>query len=238
MHHKTNGKHLVIVINSCANYYVRAVPPLLETLVKANVPMDCLHVVVGDATAQIDETSDNGVTYHHRQWCNIDNNGLLWVTQERPSALSDAMWILYLHDTSLVDDNPTFWDAAYKVISDHETLFDCVRLHQPFSMGMGFYKVEWLLKPHVASYLNQLVNYDVNRKPAIKAGLHILEDTLFKFALQGHGRLATLPNVYQVVEREKRMYGSDVPRIVEYYAIPGIYKIKANWNADNLRTDL
>lgn len=230
---------LAIVVNSCAGYYDKTVPPLLDSLRAADVPMNAVHVVVGDARDTSDATLSNGVSYHFRKWCNLDNNGMLWLTMEHPDSIHQQFkWVLYLHDTTLVEP-AHFWDSANKTVQEHNQA-QCIRIHQPFSMGIGFYRVDWLFSNDVSNYMNSLVNYDASneRKMAMKRNLEVLEDTLFKHAMRGHGHIVTLPNVYNVVERNKRMYGTDMPRIVEFYSIPGIYKIKANWDPMRLHTAL
>lgn len=224
-----------VVINSCVGYCPVSVPPLLESLETAGVPREAIHVVVGECE-QDDDVEEGGVQVHRRRWCNLDNNGLLWLTRDHPKP---APWVVYLHDTSLVAEQ--FWSECRAVVSDlsaQQPPVSCARLHSPFSMGMGFYSVDWLQSKPVGRCMEALVNLDPHKKEEMKRDLEQLEDTLFKFALSGQGRCETLPNGCEVVERSKTMYGTAVPRIVEYYRCPGVYKIKANWGPEALHTNL
>lgn len=218
---------LSIVINTCKDYYKVTVPPLLESLEKANVPKECIFIVVGDCDNEEDKII-NDIPYYFRRYCNIDNNAMLWITQEEPAVMSE--WIIYLHDTSLVA--PEFWEKSHNIIKNIDNETTCIKLYKQFSMGMGFYKKNWLYTELIKNYMKGFINYDKSQKSKIKENLVVLEDTLFKFTERGpeYGICIYLDNEYKVVERNRKMYGTDIPRIVEYYENPGIYKIKANWS--------
>lgn len=217
-----------VVITSCLAYADSTLPPLLASLDKAGVPKDHIHVVVGECDAD-DDVMQDGIAMHRRTWCNIDNNGLMWVCMEQPP-LQD--WIVYLHDTSYVADS--FWESCRAIVDSVEPGTTCIRLHAPFSMGMGFYSLAWVTSQAVQDYMRGLLNYDLAAKPGIKADLCVLEDTLFKFAERGHGDCMTLPNAYSVVDSNVQMYGTKTPRLVEYYSTPGVYKVKANWGQSHV----
>jgi hypothetical protein len=222
-----------VVINTCLGFHRATVPLLLESLDRAGVPKDAIRVVVGECEEDRD-ACENGVWHHYRRWCNIDNNGILWLTQESGEV---APWVVYLHDTSLVEPE-TFWSDCQTIVSERFPHADCIRLHHPFSMGMGFYRTEWLRSEPVRRYMEGFMCYDPTKKIDIKQRLDVLEDTLFKFAEAGRGECATLDNIYKIVEYGRTMYGTDIPRIVEFYRHPGIYKIKANWDPEMLHVKL
>lgn len=222
-----------VVVNTCLGYHRVTVPPLLESLGKAGVPMEAVRVVVGECEEERD-ACEGGIWHHYRRWCNLDNNGMLWLTQE---AHNVTPWVMYLHDTSLVEAE-TFWSECQTIVSERFPDADCIRLHHPFSMGMGFYKTEWLRSEPVRRYMEGLVCYDPQKKMELKQNLDVLEDTLFKFAEAGHGGCANLGNAYKVVDHGRTMYGTSVPRMVEFYRHPGIYKIKANWDPGMLHVNL
>jgi hypothetical protein len=210
-----------IVVNTCKDYFKHTVPPLLASLEAAQVPQNAIFVVVGDCEANEEHTLE-GIRYIFRRYSNLDNNGLMWITQETPPYLAD--WVCYLHDTSLVTTD--FWRNVFAIINNPTTTrAPCTRLYEHHSMGMGFYRTDWLCSPPVKQYMATLVNEDTSKRQEIKNNLDVLEDTLFTFADVCH----TLENEYTVVETGRTMYGTDTPRIVEYYRLPGIYKIKANW---------
>lgn len=215
-----------IVVNSCKDYYDKTVQPLITSLEEANIPKERIFVVVGDCDTNEEQIID-GIQYIFRRYSNMDNNGIMWITQENPSCLED--WIIYLHDTSLVVKD--FWQKSLDIINDpSNNEVSCIRLYANHSMGMGFYKKEWMYSNHVMNYMKAIVNEDKSKRQELKNNLDLLEDTLFKYAIRtANGICKTLVNEYKVVERDRKMYGTDIPRIVEYYESPGIYKIKANW---------
>lgn len=216
-----------VVVNSCAAYCEIAAPLLIESLRAQRVPDDRVHVVVGDCPGSPRDEIRRGVMHHFRPFCNLDNNGLIWLAVE-DGLFGREGWLVYLHDTSLVTDG--FWQHAEEIAANAEAAGAvCVRLHGPFSMGMGLYKLSWLRSGAVRELLAGLRNLDADRKQAIKNDLRTLEDTLFQHAdREGPGRCLTLANEYRVLRTDVRMYGTDVPRIVEFYALPGVLKIKAN----------
>lgn len=212
-----------IVINSCLDYKDKALPPLLESLQNAGVPKECIHIVLGQCDKEQDISID-GIQYHYRRWYNVDNNAMLWLTQEKPEL--NGEWIVYLHDTSLVADY--FWNSCQNIIAGYYS-FDAIKLYHMFSMGMGFYKTAFLYKDDVSSFMKSLENFDRNRLLDIKNQLSLTEDTIFKYGQKNNYRIGVLPNEYKVVEHDVKMYGSYIPRIKEFYQSPGIYKIKANY---------
>ena len=236
-----------VVITTCRSYAPVAVPPLLRSLRRAGVPDEAVHVVVGECQEVGDERVD-GVWHHRRRYCNLDNNGLMWLGLEAKTDQCTAPewvapewvapewvapeWVVYLHDTCLVA--PHFWARTLRVVASLPPRAACVRLHRPFSMGMGLYRTAWVQSPRVAAYLRRLVNLDPGKTAALKRNLRVLEDTLFKFA--NPTKCLTLANKYTVAARnlvlaDYREAAADaVPRLVEYYATPGVYKLKANYD--------
>ena len=169
------------------------------------------------------------VAYHYVPYCNIDNNGLMWLTQCASLPTQQAGWIVYLHDTCLVA--PHFWASCRRVVEDLAGDANAVMMHLPFSMGIGFYRLAWLRTPQVVMYMAGLRNDDPARIKDIKSNLAVLEDTLFKYlAVTDKPKLRALQNEYALEVLEDNPYGTDTPRAAEYYATPGVYKLKANWN--------
>ena len=224
-----------VVINTCVAYVNIAVPPLLHSLAAAGVPAQRVHVVVGDADFERDEEPPLGPSYHYRSTYNIDNNGLLWLTQD-PRAAAAHKWVFYLHDTCEV--HPEFWHKVTAMAREAGGgAADAVMMYSPFSMGMGLYRVAWLKTAAVRDYMATILNPDPAMKSTIKQNLTSLEDTLFKQGPALGGKVvvpATLKR--EVLEEKVLVYGTDTPRIKEYYEAAGVYKYKANWGQSTLLT--
>lgn len=220
-----------VVVNTCEGYFRVSVPRLLDSLWRAGVPRNEVIVVVGESEDPRDEIIDD-VKYVFRGTYNIDNNGLVWLAEEHEFEIDE--WIVYLHDTTEVDDD--FW---VKVLDLARGLrCNCARLVPWNSMGMGLYRASWLASAGVRDFMTGIKNLDPGKKLAIKNDLAALEDTLFKFA---GSECETLKNPYVVDPdpRQSKPYGTDTPRIVEHYPIPGIRKFKANWGQSRvLKCDL
>lgn len=237
-----------VVITTCMAYAPFTVPPLVKTMLAAGVPPDAIHVVVGESRVTADAVqhivSPPGVKppalpglpaplapvqYHYVPYCNIDNNGLMWLTQSETLPLPAEGWIMLLHDTCLVASH--FWDMCGRVVADLAGDADAIMMHLPFSMGIGFYRLGWLRTPEVVRYMRSLCNVDPANIAAIKANAGVTEDTLFKYVIinGGKGKLRALKNTRESELMSNNPYGTNTPRLAEYYAVPGVYKLKANW---------
>lgn len=213
-----------VVINSCLGFYEIAARTLVNSLKSVGVPLSAIHVVVGESPEESD-TQIEGIAHHFRRWCNIDNNGFLWLTQENHGLHG---WVFYMHDTCLVVNG--FWESCLRLVKEvfpHD--ISCVRLRTPVSMGMGFYKIEWLRTAQVVEALRNEINEDPSKKMDIKKDIHRLEDFVFHLAERDGKGCASLENKYTVVQQNVKMYGSETPRIIELYQVPGVLKIKANY---------
>lgn len=224
---------ITVVITSCIAYAPFTVPHLVNSLVASGVPPAAIHVVVGESRVTRNVIQHVGptaaVAYHYVPYCNIDNNGLMWLTQSDVLPLPDDGWVMYLHDTCLVA--PHFWASCRRVVDTLAGDADALMMHLPFSMGIGFYRMQLLRTPEVRMYMAGLRNDDPSKIKEVKANLHVLEDTVFKYlAVNNKPKLKALKNEYALKVLENNPYGTATPRAVEYYATPGVYKLKANWN--------
>lgn len=235
---------IAIIINSCLSFYEKTLPPLLESMAASpNFDPSHVYVVIGDSPEVHDATftysnasnANNTITIRtfFRNWGNIDNNAMIWLTKEdAKSILAPYEWIFYMHDTCRV--HPDFFTnlpttlAPYATSPQSQTA--AVRIHSPFSMSMGYYRLSALHTPHITNFLTDLTNHDLSTESRIKVknNLGQLEDIVFK-KLAPH--VATIPNRYNVITRDETITtdATAAKRIVEYYNLPGIYKIKANY---------
>lgn len=217
-----------VLITSCASYADHALPRLLGSLAAAGVPPDRVRVVIGDCEADRDGKSD-GVWVHERRYAMLDNNGLAWACLEDGLAGWPGVdWVVYLHDTCAVDAD--FWGTCARLAARDLREADCGRLVRHNSMGMGLYRAAWLRSPAVVARLAELETRDAGARLRLKQRLDVLEDTLFKLADQGGGRVVTLAHGFRCDGRAERVYGPQCSaRLAEHYSPPGILKFKANW---------
>ena len=216
-----------IVINTCQKYYEATTPPLIDSLVKAGVPLDVVHVVVGETPEPAcTSTTFMGAHVHFVRYANVDNNALLWAAFDAP--FSDEHWIFYLHDTCTVE--PYFWDKVCETL-DGVTKINAVaaKLCHPSSMCIGWYSLHTLRA--VAHLLRRFVNTDASPSVMlnIKKNVDFLEDVAFCL-VQTVGNVYVCQNEYRVIERDVFVYNTATPRIVEFYENPGIRKYKASWD--------
>lgn len=227
---------VTIVINSCAAYIDKTRDVLLKSLFNSGVSAQHIHIVIGESSSERDQVMSDGVTHHYRKTYNIDNNGLIWLTQEQPTdIMSNYTWMFYLHDTCYVA--PEFWNNVQIIIHTQLSTpkYVCAKLHDAFSMGIGFYRVDWLSHSDVREYMASLVNYDMSKKKSIKENSQLTEDTLFKFAAN---KCLSLKNPWNVVATNVNNYNTVTPRILEFWEMPGLYKVKANYGKTPMATEL
>lgn len=214
---------VAIVVNSCVEYAHTTVPPLLETLRSSGVPAADVFVVIGgaperDATIGPDEYESTAM---YRPYCNIDENGFMWMTDpDGRDALKGYDWVFYTHDTTLVD--PGFYECIKDLCRTRGPDTKATKLWGGYSMSIGLYRVPavWDQAAKIRASLNLDPALNLHMKYANR------EDSVFGL-LEPH--VDKLPNDYIVQAEGVTMYGTTVPRRIEYWAIPGIRKAKANW---------
>ena len=94
-------------------------------------------------------------------------------------------------------------------------------------------RVAWLRGAAVRHRLAELYTERIDTKAQRKQLLGELEDTLFKLAEQGAGTIRCL-QADCTAHGVCTVYGTTTKRLVEFYAQPGIFKLKANWGQDVL----
>lgn len=217
-----------VLITSCDSYADHALPGLLRSLEAAGVPPDRVRVVIGDCAADREADKD-GMRVYERRYAMMDNNGLAWACLEDGLATWPGVdWVVYLHDTCVVETD--FWGTCARLVARELCEADCGRLVPHNSMGMGLYRVAWLRSPAVVACLRELETRDTGGRLQLKQRLDVLEDTLFKLADRGAGRVINLADDFECDGRADHSYGPECSaRRVERYSPPGILKLKANW---------
>lgn len=208
-----------IVINTCAAYHLHTLPPLLQSLDRARVPRECIHIVVGGA----EECVDTADRVHFRTYNNIDDNGLIWISES--SSTIPHPWFFYMHDTCKV--GPQFWSrlqAALSIVKDIEDVVHSVKLHATYSMSMGLYKTDLFHRDDVQRYFQEKRNYDMSEETL----MHIkrtCEDSAFRTFGTRHALHHTHGMTDNIVDSAFRLH----PRREEYYAALDMYKYKRNF---------
>lgn len=232
------GPPVIVLVNTCARYYDRTVPQLLESLVRVGgVPATAIHVVVGECEAAEDVVRADGGADHRVPYANMDNNALIWAACDvDETGLPADVWAFYLHDTCEV--RAGFWERVVAKAGELAGAgaaaggYRAARIHTPFSMCIGLYAMATLRSEEIRGDLRAKIN--LNRSPEailrIKTDLGGLEDYVFKqIAKRWPSSVWIYPNKCEIVQRDARPYATDTPRIYEYYSDPGVVKIKANW---------
>lgn len=213
-----------IVVNSCLAFYKKTLPPLLESLKRAGVQPQNIHVVVGDSEDfHTEQYNDDGIILNFVPYKNIDENGFFWAAMHTDKRFSP--YIFYMHDTTHVHVN--FLESCIEWSKKLEIGgYDCAKLRMFQSMCMGFYHSRLFHDPLVAEYLFKNQNMTEANKQMHK---RTCEDRLFKY-LNGHGyKLFVLPNANiddSVIDRGVDRFDTGNRRHVEFFEIPGVYKYK------------
>lgn len=218
-----------VLVTSCESFAPATLPRLLESLQRAGVPPDAVRVVIGDCEVDEDGEPLGGVRVHRRRTAMLDNNGLAWLAEDESWRVD---WVAYLHDTCTV--HPRFWTECDRVVQGLDDGIACAKLRAANSMGMGLYRAAWVRSPPASSLLRAMHTEDLEGRAALKQRLDELEDTLFKLAeSHGHGVVALQPDC-EVHGQAVMEFGTQTKRRLEFYPVPGVYKLKANWGGDTL----
>jgi hypothetical protein len=223
---------VAVLVNSCAAFWPRTSEGVLGSLRAAGVPPEHVFVVVGQSPDPPDDDPGQQypVTVSRVAYANMDENALLWaVTPAGRAALAGFDWAFYMHDTCTA--LPGFGAALEPALADAlaaqpRELLDrdaAVKLHGPFSMCMGYYRLEalWRAAPALLSH----ANLDPARLMDVKRAV---EDRAFGVLEALGGRVAVLNNAH-APGPPADAYGTGVPRVTERWASPGLLKHKANW---------
>lgn len=216
--------HIPIIINSCKPFVDKAANLLIDSLSKSGVPHEYIIVVVGEC----DEDRvfiKNGIKYQETKTINIDLNGLLWLFSQYPTCVSQSGWFFYLHDTCIVTQD--FWENVQRIYDQQlkDSNYMAGPIHK-IGCNMGFYKYKVFESERVNHFLTNSPNFDLQKKQAEKIkGIHY-EDHIFRIS-----NSLILSDEMIVEETDTLYYSSKVPRKLYTYPIPGIIKIKANWEA-------
>jgi len=208
--------HIAFVINSCSKYYETTVPILLASMDECKIDRKNIFIIVG-GEADAEEQRDQ---HFFVKYNNVDNNALIWASET--DVLGDYEWIFYLHDTCTVTE--TFLDKANSCLITYKDA-NAVKIHGPFSMCIGFYRLNVLRQ--LKDAMQHMKNFDTSPAAVLNVK-NSCEDQVFYLIQNLVGQLCTIPNVYNVVENDVMKYGTDIHRIVEFYDMPGIYKYKGN----------
>lgn len=227
---------IAVLVNACAPYFQSTVPPLLASLHGAGV-RDCdVYVVVGECEEEHDaEMNIEEINYRVHAYfvghANIDNNALIWaVGPQGKEVLKEYDWVFMMHDTTMA--LPEFGTLLPRVLTDlredetKETA-SCIQLIWEYSMSMGFYRVKCLNSIADEILATKSTDFSDKARLALK---HIVEDQVFKMLLAKFGRKTWffIKRKCDGVANVESPYGG-AHRIRETFAIPGIYKFKANY---------
>lgn len=238
---------VAILVTSCAQFHRTTVPILVHSVCQAGVSVEDVFVVAGDSP------HPKGITQctpwgkvRHVTWSNMDNNGLLWaVTKEGRDELAGRGydWVLYLHDTTVVEP-PAFRESFTECVPDDPEVMVAQLVPWP-SMCMGYYRLSALWDSRVSGWLVQTMNHDTSEKARLLVKSTV-EDSVFQRVRHVFGeRSMVILNPKGMVHvgdaTEPRADEPDKPGKpirLEYAPRPGVLKRKSNWSAAPMRLDL
>ena len=219
-----------VVINSCARFVLKSVPPLLKSLERAGVPASSIIVVVGESPAAESSTMAAGVEVRAVRYANIDNNIFMWVAFDSSvDDLGAASWFVCLHDTCQVE--PDFWQKvkAHVSLRDSNAAICGASLRTFPSMSMGLYRTSAVRGQHVRDALTPLVNFstDVEKLMSIKKGIRYTEDYVFRI-MRAKGKIDALHGEPDWGKDPFFYLDGSSKRYVETHPGLGVIKYKAN----------
>jgi hypothetical protein len=231
---------LAIIINSCEKFYKITIPKIIESAEKANIPLSCIYVVVGECDIETDILQYNGYHLVFCKFVNIDYNGILYFTQTERGLqeLQKYKHFFYIHDTSLFMD--FFWEKIHRYL---EYCTSYIKLTPIYSKNIGLFQVEWFIQ-NKKDLFEYFINYDKTLAYEIKKGIyknesiirekyknlfHLNEDSVFLFDENcnpiGHYF------INDKIEYLDKIYNDD-ERLVSIYKEPGIIKFQKNYGKE------
>lgn len=201
------------VISSHINYIDVTESKIITSLLNSGIDIDDIYIFVGgyDVNYGYKKISEN-LNKFSAPHNSLDFTGLISVLEMN---IESDYWFL-LHDTLYVGPN------FYKTIQDYNyDNVNYVALTFDTSMNMGSYKWSYLMekKEQILSYKNN--NWDIQE---YKKKLINEEDIFIK------PKTNSYCNVPRHTQGPTDYYKNNTQRIIEYFPIIDLYKIKANWS--------
>jgi len=210
-----------VCVNSTKDFSEKTLPIIIPSLIEAGINPEDIFVFEGGHYERLVIKKD---TYTLIQTDNntIDFTALIDIVENK---LESDYWF-YIHDTCKV--GPQFKKLLYNI---PESLPDKIALTPIYSMNIGLYKYQYLMKHR--DRLLKIKNKDYSREGIQKSkmwGIHY-EDYIL------HGLQDSTPNIYNldishkpVILNERNWYNTDVKRRTEYHANLDLYKSKSNFS--------
>lgn len=197
--------------------YLQTYPVVIGNLLSNGIPPEDIYFVIGGYSKTEHHLSEEGVNIIQVPQNSIDYTGLIAVLEENIEA---DYWML-LHDTCYVGPN------FYKTVMEYPyKSAPAVALSSDLSMNIGAYSWGYLqgIKEEILKYRNEDFSEEAIQYWKQKG---VADEDMF---LHNYRSLYHFTGERRQSSGPVDIYGTGVPRMIEYF--PGIdfYKVKANWH--------
>jgi hypothetical protein len=205
------------VISSRKIGFESTYPIVIGSLLDNGVPPEDIYFIVGGYNKVNRYIGDDGVNFIEVDQNSIDYTGLIAVAD---LDLQADYWVL-LHDTCYVGED--FYNTIKKYNYNN---IPAVALSSDLSMNIGAYSYQYLqqIKEELLTYRNT----DFSQE-SIQAWKQRGIDDEDKFLSLYRGQYHYC-NIPRVSSGPVDIYGTGVPRMIEYFPTIDLYKVKANWH--------
>lgn len=211
-----------IAIITNKNFYEKSLPLLIDSLKKAAIDCNDIHVFNAGFDRCAHCVTADGINYWELDHNSFEYSALLHISEHK---IESDYWFL-IHDTCTV--GPKFKELLYNI---PESMPEKIALRVWPSMSIGAYRYDYLIRPVIKNKLLEIKNTDYSHESMMhfKNWGTVNEDYIL-------WKTEPVPMVYNncyqsdwhVVDYNN-WYGTDTIRRTEYYKSLDLYKNKANW---------
>jgi hypothetical protein len=213
--------NIPIVINSHKQNIGITIPVLLDSIQKYN--KNNVICVIAGGYDEYSLTKESGYLFIKVEHNSIDFTGLITLLEHTIEEITHTFF--YIHDTCVV--GPLFFEYVNNLNTDNK--MHTISLPLP-SMNIGLYSIDIINYYRIKLMTFKNTDHSYTSIQYFKTKCIAEEGIIFKMNKHNH----TFINTKVTVSNPTDYYGTNVLRIIEYYNVIDLYKIKANWHVKNV----
>lgn len=238
--------NIAIIINTCEAFYQSTIPTLIDSAKNAHIPLENIHVVVGECkeTVPFHQHPTDHYNIAFAEYINIDYNAAIYLTQTQDGkeTIQRYTHFFYIHDTAVFMEH--FWNSIQTYAQKCNETNPYIKLSPTHTKNIGLLYTPWFLeREETAHFYQHIANKNPNLKHHYKTGnfpnkqwlydnipnlcpWNLGEDCLFLYEGQEPKGEWFHNHIDKFITK---MYGSNEDRLASIYKEPGLVKYQKNW---------